>query len=330
MKRHNVRTGPHRYVLIGLLQIVTNSVQAREVSGMLEAVGGTNEDMISLQTEIAGHVATHEEALARMRLELAALQAELPAAPEPAAPKFDPEKHPLLRKAVEKQEPEKAIVYSTGDVVEAQWSDRSWYKAKVQSVLGSASAPKYLVRFIEYDDSLTVDRHAIRPLAHKRKQELDRVATASPATPVTSTPNVISGPVSLNANAQVAKKTGIEEDRKPKLNPHNIANQGVLKKRKNNWQDFNNSKKAKSTRKESQFRTSTEVNSRGAFTQPLADSGAFTDITIVGFTGSGRPMTETVARKRYDRKADAELDEEANRPHAASPAYATPPRRERY
>jgi survival-of-motor-neuron-related-splicing factor 30 len=296
---------------------------------MIEAVG-TNEEMAGLQKEINGHVALHEEAIARLKSELAALQAELPAAPEPAAPKFDPEKHPLLRKAIEKQEPEKAIVYSTGDVVEAQWSDRSWYKAKVQSVLGSASAPKYVVRFIEYDDSLTVDGHAIRPLAHKRKRELDAVATASPAMPVTSTPHVISGPASLNPNAQLVKKNTIENDSKPKLNPHNIANQGVLKKRKNNWQEFTNSKMAKSTRKESQFRTSTEVNSRGAFTQPLADSGTFTDVTTVGFTNSGRPMTETVARKRYDRKADAELDEEANHAHAAPPAYVAPPRRERY
>jgi survival of motor neuron-related-splicing factor 30 len=53
--------------------------------------------------------------------------------------------------------------------------DRSWYKAKIQSVLGSASAPKYLVRFIEYDDSITVDRNAERALPNKRKRD------ASPA-----------------------------------------------------------------------------------------------------------------------------------------------------
>jgi hypothetical protein len=37
---------------------------------------------------------------------------------------------------------------------------------------------------------------------------------------------------------------------------------------------------------------------------------ALPNMTTVGFTGSGRPMTETHARTRYDHKADAEKDEE--------------------
>jgi survival-of-motor-neuron-related-splicing factor 30 len=47
--------------------------------------------------------------------------------------------------------------------------------------------------------------------------------------------------------------------------------------------------------------------------------GAFTDLATVGFTGSGRPMTETHARTRYNRKADAEQDEEASKPPAPQP-----------
>jgi survival-of-motor-neuron-related-splicing factor 30 len=226
-------------------------------------LSGASKELDDLKEETAGYIATHEAALARLRPELAELEARLPQAPQPAAPKFDPEKHPLLRKAVDKQEPEKPITFSTGDMVEAQWTDRSWYKAKVQSVLGSASAPKYLVRFIEYEDSITVDRNAVRALPSKRKREAEPGAVPSPALPVTSTPHVISGPASINPNAQLPKKnTAGEEEVKPKSR---IANKGQLKKRQSNWQDFQNKHGKKAPQKESMFRTSTEVSSRGMY-----------------------------------------------------------------
>lgn len=203
-------------------------------------------------------IAMHEAALARLRPELARLEAQLPQAPQPAAPKFDPEKHPLLRKATEKQEPEKPMTFSTGDVIEAQWTDRSWYKAKIMSVLGSTSAPKYLVRFADYDDSITVDRDAVRPLPSKRKRDPEPVAAPSPAMPLTSTPHVISGPASMNPNVQ--KSIVAEEEVKPKSR---IANKGQLKKRQSNWQDFQTKTSKKMPKKESMFRTSTEAGSRG-------------------------------------------------------------------
>jgi survival-of-motor-neuron-related-splicing factor 30 len=166
-----------------------------------------------------------------------------------------------LRKAAEKQEPEKPVTFSTGDMVEAQWTDRSWYKAKIQSVLGSASAPKYLVRFIEYEDSITVDRNAVRPLPSKRKRDPEPVAALSPAMPLTSTPHVISGPASVNPNVQKLNNNTVgEEDVKPKSR---IANKGQLKKRQGAWQDFQAKTSKKIPKKESMFRTSTEAGSRG-------------------------------------------------------------------
>jgi survival of motor neuron-related-splicing factor 30 len=214
-----------------------------------------------MRQEITSNAAIHEVALARLRPELAELQARLPQAPQPAQPKFDPEKHPILRKAAEKQEPEKPITFSTGDIVEAQWTDRSWYKAKIQSVLGSASAPKYLVRFIEYDDSITVDRNAVRPLPSKRKRDPEPSAIPSPALPPSSSPHVISGPASMNPNTQLQKKSATgEEPTKPKSR---IANKGQLKKRQSNWKEFQNKQLKKAPKKESMFRTSTEVSSRG-------------------------------------------------------------------
>jgi survival-of-motor-neuron-related-splicing factor 30 len=213
-----------------------------------------------MMTAIAGH----DAALDRLRPELAALEAQLPESPaEPAGPKFDPEKHPVLRKTMEKQEPEKAVVFSIGDICEAQWTDRSWYKAKIQSILGSVSAPKYLVRFIEYDDTLTVDCTAVRPLPNKRKREAEPASVAVPSVPVVSNAHVISGPASMNPNAQTAKNAGAAadaEDRKPSR----IANKGTLKKRQSAWTDFQNKATKKGVaKKESMFRTSTEAGSRG-------------------------------------------------------------------
>jgi survival-of-motor-neuron-related-splicing factor 30 len=234
----------------------------------LKAATGDSEEMAFMRTEMQNEIAKHDAKLDRLRSELAALEAQLPqssAEPaEPTAPKFDPEKHPVLRKTMEKQEPEKAVTFSIGDICEAQWTDRSWYKAKIQSILGSVSAPKYLVRFIEYDDTLTVDRAAVRPLANKRKREAEPASASAPSVPVVSSAHVISGPASMNPNAQnVRKPGGIEvsgEDKKPSR----IANKGVLKKRQSAWADFQNKGTKKGVvKKESMFRTSTDAGSRG-------------------------------------------------------------------
>jgi survival-of-motor-neuron-related-splicing factor 30 len=215
-----------------------------------------------MRGDIKNSVATLDATLARLRSELAALEAELPQGGEPAGPKFDPEKHPLLRKTMEKQEPDKAVAFSTGDIVEAQWTDRSWYKAKIQSILGSVSAPKYLIKFIEYDESLTVDRTAVRPVANKRKRDAEPASAPAPPTPVTSTPHVISGPASMNPNAQAAMNNTVGNDLEKK--PSRIANKQTLKKRQGTWQDFQAQGAKKGiVKKDSMFRTSTTAGSRG-------------------------------------------------------------------
>jgi len=251
--------------------------------------------------EAKTQAATHEAALSKLRGELAALQADLPDTPEQAAPKFDREKHPAYqRQAAEKAEPEQLINFSIGDIVEAQWSDRQWYKAKIQSVLGSVSAPKYLVRFLEYNDTLTVDRNALRLDPRKRKHEAEPAAAATSAAPVVPSPHVISGPVSVNPNAQLNKKTtGDEEEPRKKSR---IANKKQLKERQSNWQQFQAKTAKKIPKKESMFRTSTEAGSR------------------VGFTGSGKGMSETIQRARHDHKGDAKLDEEYQEAERAAKA----------
>ncbi|CAO2655580.1 Nn.00g043830.m01.CDS01 [Neocucurbitaria sp. VM-36] len=262
-----------------------------EIAGLKS--GPEQDEWKKMKADAERSVATFNASIARFQEQLAALEAELPQTPEPAVPKFDPEKHPLLRKAVEKQEPEKAVVFSTGEMCEAQWTDKSWYKAKIQSILGSVSAPKYLVRFIEYDDTMTVDRSAVRPLPSKRKRESEPTGPPQPAVPVTSTPHVISGPASINPNAQTTKNSASNETDEPKQ-ASRVPNKGILKKRATNWKEFQAKAGKKMPKKESMFRTSTEFGSR------------------VGFTGSGKGMTETHKRQRYDHKADADNDEEYN------------------
>lgn len=224
--------------------------------------GAERDSWLQMKAEAEQSVAAQDATLTKLQTQLEALQAELPQTDAPSAPKFDPAKHPLLRKAVEKQEPEKPVVFSTGDICEAQWTDKSWYKAKIQSVLGSSSAPKYIVRFIDYADStLTVERNAVRPLA-KRNPHPEPAAPQSNG-PVTSTPHVISGPASVNPNA--ASRTAASTDAEPKQ-PSRLPNKGQLKKRASNWQDFQAKQSKKVPQKESMFRTSTDIGSKGRVT----------------------------------------------------------------
>jgi survival-of-motor-neuron-related-splicing factor 30 len=230
----------------------------------LIAAVGENEETTTMRKDVLYQIAEYDARLDRLRPELAALEAQLPEeTAEPTGPKFDIEKHPVLRKAMEKQETEKAVALNIGDICEAQWTDRAWYKAKIQSKLGAASAPKYLVRFIEYDDTLTVDGSAVRPLPNKRKRDAEPAFVATPSAPVVSNAHVISGAASMNPNAQTAKSAGAAEDVEDRK-PSRIANKGTLKKRQSNWADFQNKGKKKGVvKKESMFRTSTDAGSRG-------------------------------------------------------------------
>ena len=215
-----------------------------------------------MRTEMEGVIAAQDAILARLRPEIATLEADLPQAPEPNAPKFDPEKHPRARKATENLEPEVQVVFSIGDMCEAKWeTDKAWYKAKIQSILGSVSAPQYLVRFVEYDDTATVDRSNIRPLYTKRKRDIETAVGPLPNTPVASSPHVISGPASLNPSAKPARMAATNEEEPKKAN--RVPNKGVLKKRATNWQDFQAKAGKKMPKKESMFRTSTDIGSKG-------------------------------------------------------------------
>ncbi|CAI6313153.1 unnamed protein product [Periconia digitata] len=271
-------------------------------------------DDIDLQGEIQNSIDEIKVILEPLYAELKDLHAKLPAPPGASAPKFDVEKHPVLKKMVEKTdaEPDTPVNFNTGDVVEAQWRDKQWYKAKIQQILGSRSAPKYLVKFIEYDDSMTVDRENVRAIPIKRKREPE--PPAQPAAPVTSTPQVISGPVSLNPEVKKAKVELPVADDAPMPRRHNIPNRKTLDKTVNSWKTWNSKGVGKKiAQKDSMFRSSTNVGSR------------------VGFTGSGNGMTESQKRVRYNAKADMDADEAAEKAlKAAKKAASQPPPQSSY
>jgi survival-of-motor-neuron-related-splicing factor 30 len=209
-------------------------------------------------------IAENDSKLAQLRAQLAELEATLPKKPEPEAPKFDPEKHPLLKKATEKVEPAKPVVFHSGDLCEAQWTDRQWYKVKVQTVLGSASDPKYHVRFLDYKDStLTVGRDAIRPLLSERKRKSDAPPTPTTA-PTVSSGHVISGPASINPQAKAKQNAGVDGDEH--RTRRKIGSNKALDRKKSAWEEFKSKGPGKMvTKKQSMFKTGDGPNSRGTY-----------------------------------------------------------------
>lgn len=220
------------------------------------------------KTTIAGH----DKDLAQLQAELAALEATLPK-DEPAVPKFDPEKHPLLKKAIEKEEPVKAVVFNAGDLCEAQWTDKQWYKVKVQTVLGSVSDPKYHVRFIDYADStLTVDREKIRALPNDRKRKADGALQSPAVVPANNSPHVISGLASINPNA-TAKKQENDGDGNGRGKKRTIGGSKMLERKQSNWLDFQKKGVGKKLiKKPSQFRTGEGPNARGTHCPPWCET----------------------------------------------------------
>lgn len=258
--------GPGTFCLHTAVREADLRLQYDKLQAIIEAQPN-NQEVRVLLPELEAGLAAADATLKPLLEQLAALQAKLPQEPEPAAPKFDPEKHPLLKKTLEKPEPAQPVVFNAGDTCEAQWTDKAWYKAKIQTILGSASNPKYHVRFLEYDDTMTLDRDRIRPLQSKRKREPE-AAPAPAAVPapqtaaVTSTPHVISGPASVNPNAQAAKIELPTEN--GDMKKRKIPNKKQLEKGVSNWKNWNSKGVGKKlSQKESMFRTGTTVNSRG-------------------------------------------------------------------
>ncbi|KAF2193515.1 hypothetical protein K469DRAFT_712293 [Zopfia rhizophila CBS 207.26] len=269
-------------------------VQIGELDKLL-ALDGGNEQYREFKREIEGFVGESDVKLGKLREKLAQLEDALPAEEKP---KWDPTKHPLFKKITEKPEPEKPIVYQVGDIVEAKWEDRQWYKAKILSSLGSSANPKYTVGFVDYKDShLTVDRSQIRPLLNEgKKRKADgAVVTPSAAATTIKAPAVISAAASINVAEPKQEPSKVSDGPpRPQKVPRKIGTNGALNKKQKSWKEFmaRGGGDKKAHKKDSMFRSGDSVGSK------------------VGVTGSGAGMRKDQARKRHIFKPDEEEEEE--------------------
>jgi hypothetical protein len=69
--------------------------------------------------------------------------------------------------------------FSEGDMIEAKWMDMSWRSARIQQVSEPFSVPSYLVCFVGFNNSITVDQNSIRCPISKAKPWHGVAATAS-------------------------------------------------------------------------------------------------------------------------------------------------------
>ncbi|KAF2468480.1 uncharacterized protein BDR25DRAFT_231437 [Lindgomyces ingoldianus] len=252
------------------------------------------------KADILGMIAVEEANAQDLRNRLAELEVSAPHELAPEAPKFDVAKHPILSKTVEKAEPAKPVFFNTGDVCEALWTDNKWYKAKVLSVLGSASNPKYLVTFTGYDETLTVDRDSVRPFLNEgKKRKLDTEPVAPSATPAPQArSHVIVGAASVNPDAKRAADD-LNKDKNGKATgpprKYNLPNGNNLKKNQNSWQEFRAKGPGKKfAKKDSMFRVGDGVGAK------------------VGFTGSGAGMTQDAKRIRVNVSERDEIPDQAD------------------
>ncbi|ORX95110.1 hypothetical protein BCR34DRAFT_594250 [Clohesyomyces aquaticus] len=262
----------------------------------LEATKDGNASYEANKAEVLGMIAEAEAVVDEFRNKLSALSASEPG---PEAPKFDVAKHPILSKTVEKAEPAKPVFFNTGDMCEALWTDNKWYKAKVLSVLGSASNPKYLVTFTGYDETLTVDRDSVRPLmAEGKKRKLDGETVAQTAAPAPQArSHVIVGAASVNPDAKRAAEQNKDKTEKAQGLPrkYNLPNGGNLKKNQNSWQEFRSKGPGKKfAKKDSMFRVGDGLGAK------------------VGFTGSGAGMTQDAKRVRVNVTEKDEVPEDGD------------------
>ena len=154
-------------------------------------------------------------------------------------------------------------VLKVGDLVEAQWTDRLWYKAKVSQVIGSAAHPNYIVRYVDYqDDTRTVDSKSVRAFVEKKAPE-DSKKRKSDAPFRSAGAHVISAEAKLNPEyLKRYDPKNPEIGDTPKKKRKVTQNEKRLLKGKANWQSFV-AKGPKAMKKDSMFRVGQGHNARG-------------------------------------------------------------------
>lgn len=203
-----------------------------------------------------------------------------------AQPKWSKENHPAFRKAASSTPvaepvttPQEHKPFKVNDDVSARYSgDKSFYPATIVAVTGSASAPIYTVKFKGYNETETIQAHHVRPLHSssnqgnaKRKADAPAVVPSAPSLPVVSANgSTISAAASIDPELAQALKNqnkSAEAPRQPERPAKKVKGNKALEQAKSSWQDFQKKsakgKMAKTTNKESMFRTGDSATARG-------------------------------------------------------------------
>ena len=279
--------------------------------GQKQLVDSYRELVLELEKELDAAEEKETEALAQA-------SRRRPASPPPE--KWSKANHPKFQEEYRKaaaattqnagEEARGAAAWKVNDIVMARWSeDHKLYRAKITSITGSSSAPKFMVLFVDYGNTDTVEAKDIIPLASeskKRKADGSPVTPAGPATPGSS--SVISAAADIDPTlaSQIKKEPSKVNDGPPRpaKAPRKVKANKELESAKNKWQDFQGMKGKlgnKALKKESMFRVSDDHNARGKSLNPSVSNKAHA--FTVGFTGSGKPMRKDAARTRHNYQA---------------------------
>jgi survival-of-motor-neuron-related-splicing factor 30 len=229
--------------------------------------------------------------------------------------KWSKENHPAYQAGYRKpeaeapaaEEPQVPTTFAVNDTISARWKsgDGAFYTARITSITGSASKPVYIVTFKNYASTETLSAKDIKPLptdSRKRKADGTPGMSATPAPP--PNPNVISA--AANVDPALASQARREPSKvsdgpiRPAKVPRKVKANKELEAGKSKWQEFaSKGKLGKVAKKDSMFRTPDGVNARGKRRISVSIESLFTNISKVGFTGSGQTMRKDPTRSRH-------------------------------
>lgn len=275
-----------------------------------------NSELQSLKAELEELINLTETSIA----ELKPSAAPAPAAKPPSSPapkeKWSKEDHPAYQAGYRKptveqaEEPPAPASFSVNENVLARWvsGDNSFYPARITSITGSTSNPVYIVSFKSYATVESLSAKDLKPISNNdsRKRKADASSgNFSSQSPMIQPANssVISAaadinPTLANQARQEPSKVGDGPARPAKV-PRKVKATRELEEGKNKWKDF--ASKSKIGKKDSMFRTGESVNARGMLHMPRISIGLRqdSDVSAVGFTGSGQSMRKDPGRSRH-------------------------------
>ncbi|TVY56367.1 Splicing factor spf30, partial [Lachnellula suecica] len=279
------------------------TLQREELDLVLQA-DPDNADFQELKAEVERQIAGYENEIARLSASQLAAASKKPS--EPAVKeKWSKENHPAYKKATLVEEVDTPRSFAVNDLVLAKWrsGDKGFYPARITSMTGSSTAPVYIVKFRDYEDTTeTLRDHDIKPIINPNKRKADGTPVA-PSIPSPTVNSNVSANV-ISAAADINKELAQQTKREPSMvgdgpaRPAKVAKKIKAKKEleagKHKWQDFaakGPKLGGKGAKKESMFRTPEGVNGR------------------VGFIGSGGVMRKDEKRVRniYQTTADEEI-----------------------